>query len=266
VVDPAEAARPLVRELTLPDGQWVLTRNVGDGAVVGFARTTGDASGQASAERPVLRSAIAFAALAAVTARAGNGRLWDRDQAVLRAVETLRRRPAAVRAAHAVSASAEPAFVSALLAAFAAMAGRRAGWRASRLLCLPMASGTVERRRLSQVIARPRPPAAVWLTEPEGFSLPSEHTTLAALTAGACAGSAGVRGAPRLLIPLLAAAEVGTSRVFPGVHWPSDVLAAWLFAEGWLGLAEWVVPAPDRCEEGQPVVAVNLQSARRRCL
>jgi membrane-associated phospholipid phosphatase len=137
-----------------------------------------------------------------------------------------------------VSSLAEPAFVSALLAAFAAVAAERVGWCAACLPCLVVAGGAVARRRLSRVIARPRPPAEVWMTEPEGFSLPSKHTTLAALTAGACADSAGVRGAPRFVIPLLTAIGVGTSRVFLGVHWPSDVLAAWLFAEGWLGLAE----------------------------
>jgi membrane-associated phospholipid phosphatase len=130
-----------------------------------------------------------------------------------------------------------------VLAAFAAVAARRTGWRAACLPCLTVASGAVARRRLSRLIAQPRPPATIWLAEPEGFSLPSKHTTLAALTAGACASSAGVRGAPRLLVPLAAAAGVGTSRVILGVHWPTDVLAGWLFAEIWLGLAESVAPA-----------------------
>ena len=187
-------------------------------------------------------SAVAFDGLAAVTAHAQNGQLRPLDQAVIRTVQA-RRRPAAVSAAHTVSALAEPAFASAVLAAFAVLAARRSGWRAACLPCLTVAGGAVARRGLSQVIARPRPPAAVWLAEPEGYSLPSKHTTLAALTAGACASSAGVRGAPRLLVPLMAAAGVGTSRVLLGVHWPSDVLAAWLFAEGWLGLAEAVASA-----------------------
>jgi len=138
---------------------------------------------------------------------------------------------------------AEPVFVSALLAAFVPVTVRRANWRAACLPGLVVAGGMAARRRLSRVVARPRPPAAVWLTEPEGFSLPSKHTTLAVLAVGACAASAGVGGTPRLLIPLLAATGVGTCRVFLGVHWPSDVLAAWLFAEGWLGLAESIVPA-----------------------
>jgi membrane-associated phospholipid phosphatase len=192
----------------------------------------------------VLRSAVAFASLAAVTTHTCDGRLWHLDQAAIRAVAAGRRRPAAVGAARAVSALAEPAFASVLLAAFAAMAAPRAGWRAACLPCLVVAGGAVTRRGLSRVVARPRPPAGAWLTKPEGFSLPSKHTTLAALTAGACADSAGVRGIPRLLIPLLAAAGVGASRVFLGVHWPSDVVAGWLFAEGWLQLAGSVVPTP----------------------
>jgi len=46
---------------------------------------------------------------------------------------------------------------------------------------------------------------------------------------GACARAAGARGA-----------AVGASRVYLGVHWPADVFAGWLFAEGWLRLT-----APD---------------------
>jgi len=169
-----------------------------------------------------------------------------------------RRRPAGVSAARAVSTLAEPAFVSLLLAVFAVIVARRAGWRAACAPFLAVASGAAVRRRLSRAIARPRPPAAAWLTEPEGFSLPSKHTTLAALTAGACAGSAGLRDLPRHAVPLLAAAGVGASRVYLGVHWPSDILAGWLFAEGWLGLAESVAPG----RAGRPGCGIGEAATR----
>jgi len=119
--------------------------------------------------------------------------------------------------------------------------------------CLAVASGAAVRRWLSRAIARPRPPEQAWLTEPEGFSLPSKHTTLAVLTVGACVRADGIGDAPARAAPLLAAAGVGASRVYLGVHWPADVIADWLFAEGWLRLAgALTVPAPPGRQAGFP--------------
>lgn len=225
-----------------------------DGEIPGEpGRETPADPGMGSAARRAIACAAAFAALAVVTSQATEGRLAHLDRAAMIALRARRHPPGLVAAARGVSALAEPAFVSALLAAGVLPAGLRAGWRAACVPCLTVATGAAARRLLSTAIARPRPPAAGWLTEPEGFSMPSKHTTLAVLAAGACVRSVGTESASSHLAPLLAAAGVGASRVYLGVHWPTDILAAWLFAEGWLRLAEIPVTrtgAPPRPRRG----------------
>jgi len=157
----------------------------------------------------------------------------DVDRAVFGAVCAHRGR-AGTLAARVGSAFGEPAVLYPGLMAGSAV--RKAGWQRAGLACLVVVTGAEARRRLSRVIARPRPPAEAWLTEPEGYSLPSKHTTLAALTAGAFVRALGIDGAPARAAPMLAAACVGASRVYLGVHWPADVVAGWLFADGWLRL------------------------------
>ena len=182
------------------------------------------------------------------------------DRATMSALPAWRS-PRGVAAAHAVSGIAEPLIAAPVILAAAVAARRRGGWRAAWLPVLLIPGGVFVRWLLSEVIARPRPPEALWLAEPKGYSLPSRHTTVAALTAGAIA--AGATGVPRHGIPLVAAASVGASRVYLGVHWPSDVLAGWLFAATWLGLARRILPARQwrGCEE--PMAADTSRSDDR---
>jgi membrane-associated phospholipid phosphatase len=183
-------------------------------------------------------SCLLVVAVLAVSARQPPGNWLDRLDRPLSELVAARRGTTAIRAAHMVSALAEPRVAALALAAGGVAARRRPGRARSWQPCLVVLSGVALRRQLSNAIARQRPPEWIWLAEPAGFSMPSRHTVLAALTAGACAGAIGAGPAGRHTAAMLAAATVGASRVWLGVHWPSDVLAGWAFAAAWLELGQ----------------------------
>lgn len=180
-----------------------------------------------------ITGAAAFTALVIVASAGHDGWLADADRALFETIRAHRGR-AGTAAARFISAFGEPSVIYPGLVI--GLIARKAGWQRAGLAGLVVLTGGQARRWLSQVIARPRPPAGAWLTVPEGYSLPSKHTTMAALAAGAYVHALGMRGVPGDTAPILAAALVGASRVYLGVHWPGDVVAGWLFAEGWLRL------------------------------
>jgi undecaprenyl-diphosphatase len=95
------------------------------------------------------------------------------------------------------------------------------------------------RTALMVLLDRARPPVADWAVRAGGHSFPSGHTTSGAIAAGLLAWGL-LRLRPDRLVRTLAAAcclvagAVGCSRVYLGVHWPTDVLGGWLLAGFWL--------------------------------
>lgn len=90
-------------------------------------------------------------------------------------------------------------------------------------------------------VDRPRPPAADWAFQASDASFPSGHATTSALAAGLLAWAV-LRVAPRIAGRVAAACcglwavTVAATRVFLGVHWPSDIVAGWLLATAWLAV------------------------------
>jgi undecaprenyl-diphosphatase len=95
---------------------------------------------------------------------------------------------------------------------------------------------------VTAALARPRPPLAHWAASVTGSSFPSGHATTSALAAGLLGWSAVRSGAPRpvvrtcLAVCVCVSVVTGLAPIYLGVHWPTDVLGAWLLAATWLGL------------------------------
>jgi len=98
--------------------------------------------------------------------------------------------------------------------------------------------------------ARPRPDLLAHAVETLGSSFPSGHATLSAatyLTIGALLAHAQDRRQVKTYIhvtAILLALLIGVSRVYLGVHWPTDVLAGWCIGAAWsvlcVTLASWL--------------------------
>ena len=115
-------------------------------------------------------------------------------------------------------------------------------WREALLLPLVAALSWLSTEGLKHVIARPRPPLADARVLETGFSFPSTHATVSAAFYGVAAYFL-IRGLRRdsakILVGILAAVlvlMVGVSRAYLGVHFPSDVLAGWMFGVLWFAL------------------------------
>ena len=115
-------------------------------------------------------------------------------------------------------------------------------FRLLALLIAAMTGGTILNALLKTTFARPRPSVVPHLREVFTFSFPSGHAALSAivyLTIGVLLLEV-VRGrAARLYclaVAMTATMLVGFSRVFLGVHYPSDVLAGWAAGITWAAL------------------------------
>ncbi|WP_194853011.1 phosphatase PAP2 family protein [Nocardia sp. SYP-A9097] len=101
------------------------------------------------------------------------------------------------------------------------------------------------------LIARPRPPLIDRMVVETNHSYPSGHALGSTVVVGVVVAAVllpllhGIWRSLVLAVTVLFAAGVGVSRLYLGVHWPTDVLAGWIFGALWLSL----------CFHFRPVIA-----------
>lgn len=119
-------------------------------------------------------------------------------------------------------------------------------WHLAIYVAGAVASGSIASTLLKSGFDRPRPDLVAHGQVVYTASFPSGHSMLSAvvfLTLGALLAGAQKERAMKIYVLGLAAAltlSVGVSRVYLGVHWPTDVLAGWAAGAGW-ALACWAV-------------------------
>jgi undecaprenyl-diphosphatase len=112
--------------------------------------------------------------------------------------------------------------------------------------CASVAGGMVMSNLLKDVFQRPRPEIVPHIVYASNTSFPSGHSMLSAvtyLTLGALLARSHKRKALKayfLLIATLLTLMVGITRIYLGVHWPTDVLAGWIAGAVWALLC-WLV-------------------------
>ncbi|MBU8542067.1 phosphatase PAP2 family protein [Roseomonas sp. ROY-5-3] len=119
-------------------------------------------------------------------------------------------------------------------------------WHAAGLLLAAVGSGIIVSTLLKNAFERARPDLVPHGSYVATASFPSGHSMMAAvvyLTLGALLARVEPDGRVKVFVlccAVLLTLLVGISRVYLGVHWPTDVLAGWTVGAGW-ALLFWLM-------------------------
>jgi undecaprenyl-diphosphatase len=135
-------------------------------------------------------------------------------------------------------------------ALIAIVAGAVCWWRGRRddavYLVATMATASGVFTVVKRLLERPRPPASAQVIRETNESLPSGHATMSAVVTASIVVVVwpylAARGRTVLVaVAALWAGSIGTTRIYLGVHWFSDVLAGWTLGVAWAAVGAAVL-------------------------
>jgi undecaprenyl-diphosphatase len=134
--------------------------------------------------------------------------------------------------------------------------------REALMVLIAVGGGQILSSLLKLGIDRPRPDLVSHLAEVQTLSFPSGHAMMSAvtyLTLGSMLAGIVPGRATKIYVlgvAVLITLMVGVSRIYLGVHWPSDVLAGWCAGFAWAMLC-WLIARRllRSAEDGLPEVA-----------
>jgi undecaprenyl-diphosphatase len=147
--------------------------------------------------------------------------------------------PAVLNAARDITALGGPTILTLLTAAvslYLALDGKK---HMALFVCGSIGSGSLLSNLLKDYFDRPRPDIVPHEVYAASYSFPSGHSMLSALTyltLGAILArshDSKLLKAYFLLMALFLTVLIGVTRVYLGVHWPTDVLAGWTAGAVW---------------------------------
>jgi undecaprenyl-diphosphatase len=134
----------------------------------------------------------------------------------------------------AISVIGQPAILIALGVAAVAWLARTGRTRTAALFGIIVAGAEVLDQSLKLVFHRPRPVPFFGLATPAGYSFPSGHALVSFAFFGALVVYAAARRWWYFSAAAVPVAAIGYSRVYLGVHYPTDVLGGWTTAALWI--------------------------------
>ena len=175
--------------------------------------------------------AISLTALGELAGDVQPGEASVFDRAVMEAMGNLAS-PLLTSGLRLVTASASTLVVTGLTLALGIWWWRQSGRRPEVIILFATVAGSAALGQvLKSLYRRPRPQIFPWLAAAGGWSFPSGHTLAAMALGGSVAWLVGWQQSSRRRVAMWGVAGlwtllVGLSRVYLGVHYPTDVLAS----------------------------------------